>query len=90
LQLARNNNDKELLAIFGPDGKDLIFSGDKVSDKQRREKFLAEYDEQNKLVPEGDSMILVISKKEWPFPIPIRKKRLKHGFLTQRKVQKRF
>jgi hypothetical protein len=71
---ARNNNDKELLVIFGPDGKDLIFSGDKVADKQRREKFLADYDEQNKLVPEGDSMILVISKKEWPFPIPITKK----------------
>jgi hypothetical protein len=71
---ARNKDDSELMAIFGPDGKDLIFSGDKVADKQRSEKFLADYDERNKLVPEGDSMILVISKKEWPFPIPIAKK----------------
>lgn len=74
LAAGRNNDDKELLAIFGPDGKDLIFSGDPVADKQRREKFLADCDEQNKLVPEGDSMILVIGKKEWPFPIPITKK----------------
>jgi len=84
---ARNNNDSELLAIFGPEGRDLIFSGDKVSDKQRREKFLADYDEQNKLVPEGDSMILVISKKEWPFPIPITKKGETWFFDTKKGIE---
>jgi hypothetical protein len=71
---ARNNDDKEILAIFGPDAKDLIFSGDRVADKQRREKLLAAYDEQNKLVPEGNSIILVIGKNDFPFPIPIVKK----------------
>ena len=71
---ARNNDDKEMLSIFGADAKDLIFSGDRVADKQRREKLLAAYDEQNKLVPEGDGMTLVIGKKEFPFPIPIVKK----------------
>ena len=71
---ARNNDDNEMLAISGADAKDLIFSGDKVQDKKRRESWLAAYDEQSKLVPEGDSMILVIGKKEWPFPIPITKK----------------
>jgi len=71
---ARNNDDKEVLAIFGQDAKDLIFSGDRVADKRRREKFLNAYDEQNKLVPEGNSMILVIGKNEFPFPIPIVKK----------------
>jgi len=71
---ARNNDDSGLLAIFGADGKDLIFSGDKVADKQRRKNFLAAYDEQNKLVPEGDSMILIIGKNEFPYPIPLAKK----------------
>ena len=71
---ARNNDDKELLAIFGPDAKDLIFSGDKVADKERREKVIAAYDEQHKLVPEGNSMIFVIGKKDFPFPIPIVKR----------------
>jgi hypothetical protein len=71
---ARNNDDKEMSSIFGADAKDLIFSGDKVADKQRREQWLAKYDEQNKLVPEGNSMILLIGKNNWPYPIPIAKK----------------
>jgi hypothetical protein len=71
---ARNNDNKEILAIFGPGSKDLIFSGDKVADKERREKFLSAYDEQNKLVPQGNEMILEIGKNEFPFAIPIVKK----------------
>ena len=51
-----------------------MFSGDKAADKQRRENFLARYDEQNKLVREGNSTILIIGKDDWPFPIPIVKK----------------
>jgi hypothetical protein len=74
ISAGRNNDDKELSAIFGPDGKDIMFSGDKAADKQRRENFLAKYDEKNKLVREGKSAILVIGKDEWPFPIPIEKK----------------
>ena len=71
---ARNNDDKEVMAIFGPAGKDLISSGDPVSDKQRREQFLKAYDEKNSLVPEKGSMVLVIGKNDWPFPIPLVKK----------------
>ena len=70
---ARNNDDKEVMAIFGPAGKDLISSGDPVSDKQRREQFLKAYDEKNSLVPEKGSMVLVIGKNDWPFPIPLMK-----------------
>jgi len=71
---ARNNDDKELLAIFGPDAKGLLSSGDAVADRQRREKFLKYFDEKNSLSPEGDSMIIVIGKNDWPFPIPLVKK----------------
>jgi len=71
---ARNNDDKEMLSIYGANAKDLIFSGDKVADKQRRENFLAKYDEQNKLVREGNSTTILIGKNDWPFPIPITKK----------------
>jgi len=45
-----------------------------VADRQRRENFLAKYDEQNKLVRDGNNMIVLIGKNEWPFPIPIVKK----------------
>ena len=57
---ARNNDDKGLIAIFGPSAKDLIFSGDPVADKQRRELLLSKYDEKNGLVPENGNMVFVI------------------------------
>jgi len=71
---ARNNDDKGLIAIFGSSAKDLIFSGDPVADKQRRERLLKAYDEKNSLVPEKGAMIFVIGKNDWPFPIPLVKK----------------
>lgn len=71
---ARSNNDKDLLAIFGTQAKDLLSSGDPVADKERQAKFLAAYDQKNRLVAEGEGMILVIGNNEWPFPIPVVKK----------------
>ena len=74
IQAARDNNDKEMIAIFGPGGKDLIFSGDPVADKERRAKFVQAYDEKSSLVAQGENRILVIGKSDWPFPIPLVKK----------------
>lgn len=71
---ARSNSDKDLLAIFGPAAKELIFSGDQVADKERRAGFLKAYDEKNSLAKEGDNTILVIGNNNWPFPIPLVKK----------------
>jgi hypothetical protein len=71
---AKNNDDKELLAIFGAQAKDLISSGDAVADKQRRAQFIKAFDEQNRLVVEGENTVVVIGKNEWPFPIPLVKK----------------
>ena len=68
---AKANDDKELLAIFGAQAKDLLSSGDAVADKQRRAQFLAAYDEKNRLATEGENTILIIGKNEWPFPIPV-------------------
>ncbi len=67
----KSDNNKELLSIFGPDAKKLISSGDPVSDRQRREKFIAEYDSKNSLAREGKKMVLIIGEKDWPFPIPL-------------------
>ena len=71
---AKNNNDKELLAIFGAQAKDLMFSSDAVADKQRRESFLAAYNEKNSIASEGDSRIVVVGNGAWPFPIPLVKR----------------
>ncbi|MCH8055352.1 MAG: DUF2950 domain-containing protein [Deltaproteobacteria bacterium] len=71
---AKNNDDNEMLAIFGADAKDLISSGDAVADKTRRGRFLKAYHEKNQLVEEGKKMVLVIGQQNWPFPIPVVKR----------------
>jgi len=66
---------KEMLAILGPEGKELMSSGDEVADKAGRAKFLKAYDEMNKLEKaSAGKMILHIGKDDWSLPIPVVKK----------------
>jgi Protein of unknown function (DUF2950) len=80
---AKANDNKDLLAVFGANSKDLISSGDAVEDKQRRARFLSAYDEKNRLVKEGDNMVLMVGKDDWPFPIPLVKQGDKWMFDTE-------
>ena len=66
------DDQKELLTILGPEGDELISSGDETADKVGREKFLNAYEEMNKLekVSTG-KMILCIGEDNWLLPIPI-------------------
>jgi len=68
------DDDKEVFAIFGTEAKEILYSGDPVSDKQRRERFIHNYDQKNGLSKQGDSVILTVGDKDWPFPIPLVKK----------------
>ncbi|MGE5820077.1 MAG: DUF2950 domain-containing protein [Deltaproteobacteria bacterium] len=81
---AKSNDDKELLGIFGPSAKELLFSGDAVADKQRRARFIAAYDEKNRLATEGENTILIVGKEDWPFPIPVVKKGQSWVFDTEK------
>jgi len=75
IDAVRGDDTKELLTIFGPAGKEIIFSGDEVADKEGRKRFLNAFDEMNKLVNEGDKkVILYVGSEDWPFPIPLIKK----------------
>jgi hypothetical protein len=74
-EAVKGNDMKELLAIFGPSGKELIFSGDEIADKIGRERFIKAYEEMNKLVNENDKrVILRVGEGDWPFPVPVVKK----------------
>jgi hypothetical protein len=74
-EAVKGNDTKELLAIFGPAGKELISSGDEVADKAGREHFVKAYEEMNKLVNENDTKIILhVGSGDWPFPIPVIKK----------------
>src|SRR5262249_20411018 len=69
---ARAGDRNRVLGIFGPQGRDIIDSGDQVADKNARENFLSAYDTANRIDQEGDDRVtLVIGREEWPFPIPL-------------------
>jgi hypothetical protein len=75
IDAVKANDTKELLAILGPEGKDIISSGDEVADKETRERVAQKYDQKNKLVRDGDKkVILDIGTDDWPMPIPVVKK----------------
>jgi len=75
IDAVKGNDAKELLTIFGPEGKELISSGDEVADKAGRDRFVKAYEEMNKLVNENDKkVILHVGSENWPFPIPVVKK----------------
>jgi hypothetical protein len=78
----KNNDDKELVAIFGTEGEDVISSGDPVADKDRRERFLNKFEEKNSLISQKNSATLILGQDEWPFPIPVVKKGQKWSFDT--------
>jgi hypothetical protein len=75
IESIRAKDEKELLAIFGPSGKEIISSGDEVADRDIGDRFVKAYEEVGKLVTEGDKkVVLHVGKQDFPFPIPIVKK----------------
>jgi hypothetical protein len=68
----RGNNVVELVKILGPDGIDIVSSGDKVEDNAIRDRFLKDYDQKHAVVVKGpEEAELVTGSDNWPFPIPI-------------------
>jgi hypothetical protein len=63
---------KDVLAIFGPEGKDLLDSSDPVTASQNRQVFSVAVSEGWRLVDEeGRGKVLVIGNEAWPFPVPL-------------------
>lgn len=73
---AKTNDTKVVLSLFGPGGKDLVISGDKVVDRDMLERFVAAYDKRNRLeMNESETKaFLYVGEDEWPFPVPVVKK----------------
>ena len=61
-----------LLDIFGPDGKQIVRSGDETEDAQSRANFVEKYNEMHRLANEPDgTTTLIIGARNWPTPIPL-------------------
>lgn len=74
LTAAKAGDQNALLAIFGPDSKELIYSGDAVQDKNVVNAFVAGYGVMHRwrTMPDGSQMLLV-GADNFSFPIPLEK-----------------
>jgi Protein of unknown function (DUF2950) len=69
---AQNNDEKAMLDILGPNGRQVVSSGDETEDAQSRANFVQCYREMHRLVKEPDgTTTLYIGAKNWPTPIPL-------------------
>ena len=72
LLAAQSNDEEALLEILGPEGKQIISSGDEIEDAQNRANFVRKYREMHRLVKEPDgTTTLYIGAENWPSPIPV-------------------
>jgi hypothetical protein len=71
-EAAKSGDQNALLAIFGPDGKDLVSSGDPVKDKNTLQRFVDAYGRMHRWSKNkaGDE-VLAVGAENFPFPIPL-------------------
>jgi len=68
----QTQNEQALLSILGPDGKDVISSGDPIEDLDSRVEFVDKYQEMHRFTAEPSGAVtLVVGAENWPFPIPL-------------------
>jgi hypothetical protein len=80
----KSGDKKEMLKVFGPDGEDIISSGDEVSDASYREKFTTAYDAKHAISAEGDKKaVLMLGPKDYPFPVPLVRRKTGWEFDTE-------
>jgi hypothetical protein len=72
---AQANDEKAMLEVLGPDGKQIVSSGDEIEDAQSRANFTRRYQEMHRWMKEPDgTTMLYIGAENWPVPIPMVKK----------------
>ena len=66
-----------LKQIFGPDGSNIVLSGETPLDRQQASAFAAEAHEKESVSVDptrGNRAFLLVGKEDWPFPVPLVKR----------------
>jgi DUF2950 family protein len=72
---AKTGDPKAIVTVLGPDGVDIVSSGDPVADAATREKFIAAYNAKHQITMEGsDKAVVVVGENDFPLPIPLLRK----------------
>lgn len=79
--------------IFGPEGDDIVLSGEYAQDKQRAADFTAEAREKRSVSMDpkrGNRAFVLVGDEDWPFPVPLVKVGEKWHFDAQAGRQELF
>ena len=72
VEAAKAKNLDDVIAIFGPEGRDLVDSSDPATARRNRQVFAVAVAERWQLADQSNgSKVLVIGDEAWPFPIPL-------------------
>jgi len=74
IDAAERNDTAALLELFGPEGKDIVSSGDPAEDKDLRAEFARSAHEKLQIDADPfrpDRVTFTVGGQEWPFPVPV-------------------
>ena len=74
LTAAKSGDPNAVIAVFGPDSKDIVMTGDPVQDKNTADQVIVAYNAMHRWrkMPDG-SQTLLLGAENFPFPIPLKK-----------------
>jgi hypothetical protein len=74
IDAAERNDAAALLQLFGPEGKDIVESGDPAQDKDLRAEFARSAREKLQIDDDPfrpDRVTFTVGGQDWPFPVPV-------------------
>lgn len=74
VEAVRRSDTKQLREILGAGAREILSSGDEVSDAADRKRFLEAFDSRHSVSESGDKATLLVGADEFPFPIPLMRK----------------
>lgn len=81
---ARAKDTKAMLALFGPEGKGIVISGDEAVNTDLFDRFAKAYQEKSRIEMSTDKKaFLYVGNNEWPFPVPLVKNGDRWSFDTK-------
>jgi hypothetical protein len=93
IDAAAKNDTAQLTKIFGPNGQQVLSSGDAAKDQAERQEFSQLVQRKHKLEQSTlnmNVMILTVGEEDWPFPVPLVRTNGKWRFdATEGKVEMR-
>jgi hypothetical protein len=90
IDAAEKFDQAALIQIFGPNGDDVVFTGEYALDRKHAADFVAEAHEKNSVSVDpksGSRAFLLVGNEDWPFPVPIVKRDAKWSFDSKAGLQ---